>query len=238
MCECFLATSICSWVPQILWPFKSATWPIEVLLLFRISSFDSMPPPRRDSLAPMRVEGSESSHRSVAFADSEDGCRRLPWYCSCCSNRLALIVIVGVVFAVAVLAPLLLPRDEGGGGSSSAPANVGDFVLPGAITFVALGDWGMRTALQHATADTMGQWARAANASFVVSVGDNFYWTGVANASDAQFEETWRLVYAAPSLQRPWFAVFGASQPQRGAMRGAVRPHPTPTQATTTSSET
>jgi tartrate-resistant acid phosphatase type 5 len=77
------------------------------------------------------------------------------------------------------------------------------------VTFVAIGDWGQRTPVQSATAASMAKWASSANATFVVSVGDNFYWTGVANASDPQFDDTWRLVYSAPSLQRPWLSVFG-----------------------------
>ena len=41
-------------------------------------------------------------------------------------------------------------------------------------------------------------------------MGDNFYDTGVANASDPRFEESWVDVYLRyPSLNIPWYLCLG-----------------------------
>lgn len=165
--------------------------------------------PRRASLQPMNIEADNSS-TAAPFADSEDGCRRLPWYCSYCSNKRALVAIIGLVFFVALVASLVLPHDSSEN-AHHARADASLFVLSNSVTFVTIGDWGQHgEEIQRATAVTLGTWATLVNASFVVSVGDNFYMKGVENEADPQFDESWRLVYAAPGPQQPWFSVFGA----------------------------
>ena len=189
----------------------------------------------------MNVEGAGTSVNvgATPFADSEDGCRRLPWFCKWCSNRVALGVIVGLVFTVALLASFLVPLLDAAkaGTTSDIPRNA---VLDNSATFLAIGDWGQRGSReQTAVAKAMATWAAAVNASFIVSVGDNFYWNGVENTSDPQFDESWRLVYAAPGLQRPWLALFGKGGARQAQLEGDAHCFPVAvmvafTQATTT----
>lgn len=45
--------------------------------------------------------------------------------------------------------------------------------------------------------------------SFIVNVGDNFYWCGIQNTSDFQIKVDFEEPYAAPSLQLPWYSALG-----------------------------
>jgi acid phosphatase len=56
----------------------------------------------------------------------------------------------------------------------------------------------------------MGAWAEATDAKFIISVGDNFYQTGVESAADEQWDASFRRVYTHPALaQRVWYVVAG-----------------------------
>jgi tartrate-resistant acid phosphatase type 5 len=55
----------------------------------------------------------------------------------------------------------------------------------------------------------MGEVGAAINSAFVISTGDNFYRHGVDSVDDPQWRATFEDVYAAPSLQTPWYAVLG-----------------------------
>ncbi len=79
-----------------------------------------------------------------------------------------------------------------------------------ALTFLALGDWGQRGSIvQRAVAAQMGRTAEQIGARFIITVGDNFYSTGVASTSDSHWQESFESVYDAPSLQVPWYPVLG-----------------------------
>ena len=55
----------------------------------------------------------------------------------------------------------------------------------------------------------MGIACGQANAAFVISVGDNFYENGVASLQDPHWQQSFEHVYAAKSLQVPWYVVLG-----------------------------
>ena len=77
-------------------------------------------------------------------------------------------------------------------------------------SFVALGDWG-RAGDRHQL-DVAASMARAAaeiGSRFVISVGDNFYPAGVQSVDDPQWQASFEQVYAAPSLQTPWYVALG-----------------------------
>lgn len=77
------------------------------------------------------------------------------------------------------------------------------------LAFVVLGDWGKGNVGQHAVADELGRAAAAADARFVISVGDNFYPRGVAGVDDPHWRNEFEGVYTAPALYVPWHPVFG-----------------------------
>ena len=78
------------------------------------------------------------------------------------------------------------------------------------LSFLVVGDWG-RDGAEHQrdVADAMGRAAAENKARFVLSVGDNFYESGVQSAEDAQWRTSFENVYTAPSLQVPWFVALG-----------------------------
>jgi len=79
-----------------------------------------------------------------------------------------------------------------------------------ALNFLAVGDWGRDGAFnQHEVAQRMGETAAVLNAKFVISVGDNFYETGVRSVSDPQWKSSFEDIYSAPSLQIPWWVILG-----------------------------
>lgn len=55
----------------------------------------------------------------------------------------------------------------------------------------------------------MGEIGATINSAFVISTGDNFYRHGVDSVDDPQWRATFEDVYAAPSLQTPWYVVLG-----------------------------
>lgn len=78
------------------------------------------------------------------------------------------------------------------------------------LNFLVFGDWGrhgerdqMEVAMQMEIA------ANAMNAQFIISVGDNFYETGVRSTQDPQWQKTFEKVYVAPALQVPWYVALG-----------------------------
>lgn len=51
----------------------------------------------------------------------------------------------------------------------------------------------------------MGIIADKLDIDFVVSTGDNFYDDGLTGVDDPAFDESFKYVYAAPSLQKQWY---------------------------------
>ncbi len=66
--------------------------------------------------------------------------------------------------------------------------------------FMKVGDWG-RDGLynQSEVARAMGRVGN--NLDFVISVGDNFYESGLTSVEDAQFDTSFTHIYTAESLQ-------------------------------------
>ena len=107
-------------------------------------------------------------------------------------------VIVGLPAAAATLPALAF--------GGPAWARAADPVVP----FVAIGDWGRDGAShQRDVARRMGVAAEEIGSRFVVSVGDNFYESGVRSAADPQWKTSFEDIYTAPSLQTPWYVALG-----------------------------
>ncbi|MGE0741945.1 MAG: purple acid phosphatase family protein [Hyphomonadaceae bacterium] len=78
------------------------------------------------------------------------------------------------------------------------------------LHFLVIGDWGDPNArVQRSVAAAMGRVAADMESDFVVSTGDNFYRQGVRSTEDPQWRESFEDIYAAPSLQIPWYVVLG-----------------------------
>ena len=91
---------------------------------------------------------------------------------------------------------------------------------PGA--FLALGDWGYGgRKRQSDVAAAMGVAAAEIGSRFVLSVGDNFYPAGVQSVADPHWKTSFEDVYAAPSLQTPWFAALG-NHDHRGSVGAQI----------------
>uniref|UniRef100_A0A8U7NXY9 Tartrate-resistant acid phosphatase type 5 n=1 Tax=Corvus moneduloides TaxID=1196302 RepID=A0A8U7NXY9_CORMO len=86
----------------------------------------------------------------------------------------------------------------------------------GALTFLALGDWGglpdppFVTPRQVATAAAMGQAVTELGGDFVLALGDNFYYEGVRDEWDPRFQDTFERVFVSPGLRGvPWYVMAG-----------------------------
>jgi tartrate-resistant acid phosphatase type 5 len=85
-----------------------------------------------------------------------------------------------------------------------------DTTHPGALNFAIIGDWGRQGRPdQKQVADQMAIACEKAGASFVIAVGDNFYERGVTSLEDDHWQKSFEQVYAAPSLQIPWYVILG-----------------------------
>lgn len=80
----------------------------------------------------------------------------------------------------------------------------------GSLSLLAVGDWGRNgTFNQSEVAYQMGKIGEELDIDFVISVGDNFYESGLTDVNDPEFENCFTNVYTAPSLQKQWYAVLG-----------------------------
>jgi tartrate-resistant acid phosphatase type 5 len=55
----------------------------------------------------------------------------------------------------------------------------------------------------------MGVYGWVVDAQFVIALGDNFYNDGTESTEDELWETAFHDVYAAPSLDVPWYGVLG-----------------------------
>lgn len=85
-----------------------------------------------------------------------------------------------------------------------------DDTSTGALNFAVIGDWGRQG--HEGQTEVAAQMARACkdfSASFVISLGDNFYENGVSSVDDSHWQESFEKVYSADSLQVPWYVILG-----------------------------
>lgn len=75
---------------------------------------------------------------------------------------------------------------------------------------LVVGDWG-RLGLynQSAVAEQMARVAEEIEVEFIISVGDNFYPSGLTDVDDPAFNQSFTQIYNAQSLQKTWHAVLG-----------------------------
>jgi hypothetical protein len=104
----------------------------------------------------------------------------------------------------------------GPGGPVVGSWGLRDAVLPRALTFLAIGDWGRDgRGGQEVTAPVLEAWAAATRAAFVVSVGDNVYVDGIpegASAAEAGaiLKRFFSDVYSTPYLAKtPFHGILG-----------------------------
>lgn len=79
------------------------------------------------------------------------------------------------------------------------------------LSFLILGDWGEPTQipLEKQVSQAMNNIADQYGSQFVVSVGDNFYNSGVTSITDPKWDKLWLEVYQDTIGQLPWYAVMG-----------------------------
>ncbi|MBI2980967.1 MAG: metallophosphoesterase [Deltaproteobacteria bacterium] len=75
------------------------------------------------------------------------------------------------------------------------------------VSFLILGDWGSGTQDQLDTAKAMGNRCAPEECDFVVSVGDNFYPSGVQSTKDPFWKTRYKEVYQ--DLELPFYAAIG-----------------------------
>ena len=83
-------------------------------------------------------------------------------------------------------------------------------VVPGALNFIAMGDWG-RNGEDHQkqVAVQMGKTASKIKAQFIIATGDNIYPGGVVSEWDPLWRYSFEDIYTAFSLQWDWYPVLG-----------------------------
>jgi len=83
------------------------------------------------------------------------------------------------------------------------------------LSFITIGDWGgvdVDTQYgnnQMAVMKQMTSSAIATGSSWIINVGDNFYYIGVTNTTDPQWKDDYENVYTDPSLYVKWYSILG-----------------------------
>jgi len=78
------------------------------------------------------------------------------------------------------------------------------------VHFLAIGDWG-RNGEDHQipVARQMGKWAAAHPNDFIVSLGDNFYPSGVTSEHDPLWHYSYENIYTEFAMQWDWYPILG-----------------------------
>jgi hypothetical protein len=110
----------------------------------------------------------------------------------------------------ALLLLLLLGLSEcGRGAPATKPATVPVDGPAGAVSFLAMGDWGMGNDGQRRVAETLAAYAqKVGNVQAVVLAGDNFYMK-VADVKDPVWKHIFEDMYDIKRLNVPFFACLG-----------------------------
>jgi hypothetical protein len=78
------------------------------------------------------------------------------------------------------------------------------------LRFIAFGDWGRNGEYkQKEVADELAIIAKDLKISFIASLGDNFYPSGVRSVQDHNWITSFENIYTAHSLQTDWYVVPG-----------------------------
>ena len=80
---------------------------------------------------------------------------------------------------------------------------------PDAITFAAIGDMGTGGPGQKQVAEAMAGVSRSRPFDFILTLGDNFYGTGVLSVEDPQWQSKFVEMYSDPALQVPFHPSLG-----------------------------
>jgi len=97
----------------------------------------------------------------------------------------------------------------------SCRTNSEDCPNPGAcddemLRFAVVGDWGVAGAGNQAkVAEAMNTIANQCPYDFIISVGDNFYPSGVSSTQDPQWQASFESIYSGSGLFCPWYVVLG-----------------------------
>lgn len=75
------------------------------------------------------------------------------------------------------------------------------------VSFISFGDWGSGSENQQAVATAIKNFCNEETCEFVLTLGDNFYNSGVTNVTDPQWEEKYRNIYG--DLNLPFYAALG-----------------------------
>jgi len=75
------------------------------------------------------------------------------------------------------------------------------------LEFYNLGDWGLPGSFQVKVADAMKNRHNQHPVDFLVSVGDNFYDSGVSSVDDAQWKNSYTDIYGDMKLK--WYSILG-----------------------------
>jgi acid phosphatase len=96
---------------------------------------------------------------------------------------------------------------------SLSPANPGKRY----VYFIAFGDWGTGNSDQRHVAGLMSKKAGRDSLHFVLSLGDNFYSSGVTSVDDPQWQEKFETVYDLPFLKVPFYITLGNHDNRKNA---------------------
>lgn len=78
------------------------------------------------------------------------------------------------------------------------------------VHFLAIGDWGRNGAdHQLQVARQMGKWATENPNNFIISLGDNFYPSGVVSEHDPLWHHSYENIYTEFALQWDWYPILG-----------------------------
>lgn len=87
------------------------------------------------------------------------------------------------------------------------------------VSFITFGDWGSGTQDQQAVADAATRYCSKQPCGFVLTLGDNFYQSGVDSIHDPKWKSYYKDIYK--NLHLPFYAVIG-NHDERGSIQAQI----------------
>lgn len=77
------------------------------------------------------------------------------------------------------------------------------------LEIIAYGDFGIATSMAYSTANSIKNYALATTIEFIISLGDNFYTSGVSSIYDVKWDRNFEDIFDKEVLTMPFYSILG-----------------------------
>jgi predicted ATP-grasp superfamily ATP-dependent carboligase len=122
-------------------------------------------------------------------------------------STVILLTIVSFIISTIIIASLIFVVST----KINTPPIAPPIYTRTSLDFLIVGDWGIPNSIQYNVAKQLNNYATNIKFNSILSMGDNFYSTGVTSTNDPLWTNVWRNVYLnLPNIKNlTWYVVLG-----------------------------